>query len=130
MNERLPVLVYINGGALIVGSGNAPILGGMTLARCGIVAVTFNNREGIFGFFTHPELAAESEYKSSGNYGLPDQVAALRWIQRNISAFGGDPDRVTIVGESAGSLSVSALMASPLGHGLFPGHGFKRFNLG
>lgn len=118
-DDRLPVLVYINGGALVVGSGSDPVLGGMTLARRGIVAVTFNYREGIFGFFTHPELSAENGHHTSGNYGFLDQVAALRWIQRNIGAFGGDPARVTIVGESAGSLSVSALMASPLAKGLF-----------
>jgi len=91
------------------------------MARRGLVAVTLNYRTNLFGFFSHPELTKESPHKASGNYGLLDQVAALRWVQQNIAAFGGDPKRVTIAGESAGSLSVSALMASPLSRGLMAG---------
>ena len=92
-----------------------------SMARRGIVAVSVNYRTNVFGFFSHPELTRESPHQASGNYGLLDQVAALRWVQQNIAAFGGDPKRVTIAGESAGSLSVSALMASPLSRGLMAG---------
>src|SRR5207302_6666958 len=92
---------------------------GHNLAQHGVVVVSMNYRLGLFGFFTHAELAAESEKKAAGNYGLLDQVAALQWVQRNIAAFGGDPANVTIFGESAGSFAVSALMASPLAQGLF-----------
>ena len=113
-NERLPVLVYIFGGGFQNGDGSEPRYDGESMARHGLVAVSVNYRTNIFGFFAHPELTRESPHKASGNYGLLDQVAALRWVQRNIAAFGGDPARVTIAGESAGSLSVSALMASPL----------------
>ena len=98
----------------MAGSGSEPRYAGMTLARNGIVAITANYREGIFGFFAHPELSKETAYRGSGNYGFLDQVAAIQWVKENISAFGGDPDRITIMGESAGSMSVSALMASPL----------------
>lgn len=119
MSEGLPVLVYFNGGGLMAGSGSEPRYAGESMARQGIISVTANYREGIFGFFAHPELSEESEYKGSGNYGFLDQVAAIRWIKDNIAAFGGDPDRITIAGESAGSMSVSALMASPLCRGLF-----------
>ena len=117
-NEKLPVFIYFNGGGLMAGSGSEPRYAGMTLARNGIIAITANYREGIFGFFAHPELSKESEYKGSGNYGFLDQVAAIQWVKDNISAFGGDPSRITIMGESAGSMSVSALMASPLSRGL------------
>ena len=113
-NERLPVFIYFNGGGLMAGSGSEPRYAGMTFARRGVIAITANYREGIFGFFSHPELSKESTYKGSGNYGFLDQVAAIRWVRENISAFGGDPERITIMGESAGSMSVSALMASPL----------------
>ncbi|MDY5080287.1 MAG: carboxylesterase family protein, partial [Prevotella sp.] len=119
MNEHLPVLIYFNGGGLIAGSGSEPRYAGDAMARKGIISVTANYREGIFGFFTHPQLSKETAYKGSGNYGLLDQVAAIKWVKDNIAAFGGDPERITIVGESAGSMSVSALMASPLCHGLF-----------
>jgi para-nitrobenzyl esterase len=119
--ERLPVLVYIFGGGFQNGDGSEPRYDGESMARKGIVAVTINYRLNIFGFFSHPELTKESPYHASGNYGLLDQVAALRWVQRNIAAFGGDPRRVTIAGESAGSISVSALMASPLSRDLFAG---------
>lgn len=119
MNEHLPVLIYFNGGGLIAGSGSEPRYAGDAMARKGIISVTANYREGIFGFFTHPQLSKETAYKGSGNYGLLDQVAAIKWVKDNIAAFGGDPERITIVGESAGSMSVSALMASPLCQGLF-----------
>ena len=112
-NEKLPVFIYFNGGGLMAGSGSEPRYAGMTLARNGIIAITANYREGIFGFFAHPELSKESEYKGSGNYGFLDQVAAIQWVKDNISAFGGDPSRITIMGESAGSISVSALMFLP-----------------
>ncbi len=119
--ERLPVLVYIFGGGFQQGDGSEPRYDGASMASKGIVAVSINYRLGIFGFFSHPDLTEESAHHASGNYGLLDQVAALRWVQKNIAAFGGDPKRVTIAGESAGSISVSALMASPLSKGLFAG---------
>lgn len=119
MDERLPVLIYFNGGGLVAGSGSEPRYAGESMARRGIISITANYREGIFGFFAHPELSKETSYKGSGNYGFLDQVAAIRWVKDNIAAFGGDPERITIVGESAGSASVSALMASPLCQGLF-----------
>jgi|WetSurMetagenome_2_1015567.scaffolds.fasta_scaffold45165_2 para-nitrobenzyl esterase len=114
MDEKLPVFIYFNGGGLMAGSGSEPRYAGLSMARRGIVAITANYREGIFGFFAHPQLSKESSYKGSGNYGFLDQAAAIKWVKDNISAFGGDPDRITIMGESAGSMSVSALMASPL----------------
>ena len=119
MDEKLPVLIYFNGGGLMAGSGSEPRYAGWSMARKGIVSITANYREGIFGFFAHPELSKETSYKGSGNYGFLDQVAAITWVKNNIAAFGGDPDRITIVGESAGSMSVSILMASPLCQGLF-----------
>lgn len=117
----LPVLFYIYGGGFIAGDGSEPRYDGESMARRGIVVVTISHRLGIFGFFSHPELAAESPQHAAGNYGLMDQTAALRWVQANIAAFGGDPKRVTIAGESAGSFSVSAQMASPLATNLFAG---------
>ena len=119
--ERLPVLVYIFGGGFQGGDGSEPRYDGESMARKGIVVVTLNYRTNIFGFFSHPDLTRESPQRASGNYGLLDQVAALRWVQRNIEAFGGSPLRVTIAGESAGSMSVSALMASPVAKYLFSG---------
>ena len=119
--ERLPVLVSIFGGGFQNGDGSEPRYDGESMARKGIVAVTVNYRTNIFGFFSHPELTKESRHHASGNYGLLDQVAALEWVQRNIAAFGGDPKRVTVAGESAGSISVSALMASRLSRNLFAG---------
>jgi para-nitrobenzyl esterase len=116
---RLPVMVWIYGGGFAAGATSEPRQDGEQLARKGVVVVSFNYRLGVFGFFSHPELARESHHEASGNYGLLDQVAALRWVSKNIRAFGGDPDNVTIFGESAGSMSVSALMASPLTRGLF-----------
>lgn len=116
-DARLPVLVWIHGGAFILGSGRFPEA--PALANRGLVVVTMNYRLGVFGFLSHPWLRGESPAGASGNYGLMDQVAALQWIQRNISSFGGDPGRVTIVGHSAGATSVNALMVSPLAKGLF-----------
>jgi para-nitrobenzyl esterase len=117
--EKRPVLVYIHGGAFTDGSGNVPVYDGENLAKKGIVVVTINYRVGILGFLTHPLLTKESGHHSSGNYGLLDQVAALEWVKRNITAFGGDPTRVTIAGQSAGAASVHYLTASPLAKGLF-----------
>jgi para-nitrobenzyl esterase len=114
-----PVLVYFYGGGFIAGDASEPRYDGAAMARRGIVAVTVNYRLGVFGFLAHPELTKESARHASGNYGLLDQTAALRWVQQNIAAFGGDPGQVTIAGESAGSISVSAQMASPLAQGLF-----------
>lgn len=119
--EKLPVLVYFYGGGLIAGDGSEPRYDGESMARQGIVTVTVNYRLNIFGFFSHPELTQESPFKASGNYGLLDQYAALKWVQENIASFGGDPAKVTIAGESAGSFSVSAQMASPLSKDLFHG---------
>lgn len=118
---KLPVLVYFYGGGLYAGDGSEVRYDGASMARKGIVAVTVNYRLGIFGFFTHPHLSDESPHHSCGNYGYLDQQAALRWVQANIIAFGGDPARVTIAGQSAGSMSVSVQMASPLSKGLFAG---------
>ncbi len=119
--ERLPVLVWIHGGALTRGSGSIPPYDGASLARQGAVIVTINYRLGPLGFLAHPVLSQESDHHSSGNYGMLDQIAALHWVQRNIAKFGGDPQRVTIFGESAGSWSVCYLVASPLAKGLFHG---------
>jgi para-nitrobenzyl esterase len=119
--KNLPVLVYFYGGGFVAGDGSEPRYDGASMAKKGIVVVTVNYRLNIFGFFAHPELSAESPYKGSGNYGLLDQNAALKWVQKNIAVFGGDPKKVTIAGESAGSISVSAQMASPLSKGLFAG---------
>lgn len=119
--EKLPVLVYFYGGGFMAGDGSEPRYDGESMAKKGIVAVTVNYRLGAFGFFAHPELTKESPHKSSGNYGYMDQNAALRWVRQNIAAFGGDPARVTIAGESAGSISVSAQMASPLSKDLIAG---------
>lgn len=119
--ERLPVLVYVFGGGFQNGDGSEPRYDGASMASKGMVAVTLNYRLNVFGFFAHPELTQESPHHASGNYGFLDQAAALEWVQRNIAAFGGDPKRVTIAGESAGSISVSALMASPRSKGLIAG---------
>ncbi len=117
--EKRPVVMYIPGGAFTGGSGNVPVYNGTNLAKKGLVVVTINYRVGVIGFLALPELTKESKHNSSGNYGLLDQVAALKWIKRNISAFGGDPARVTIMGQSAGAASVNYLTASPLAKGLF-----------
>jgi para-nitrobenzyl esterase len=118
---RLPVLVYFYGGGFSAGDGSEPRYDGAAMARRGIVALTVNYRLGIFGLLAHPELTKESPRHASGNYGLLDQHAALQWVHDNIAAFGGDPQKVTIAGESAGSISVSAQMASPLSKGLMAG---------
>jgi len=119
--KNLPVLVYFYGGGLTTGDGSEFRYAGETFAKKGIIAITVNYRLGVFGFMAHPALTAESKHHSSGNYGLMDQTEALRWVQKNIAAFGGDPKKVTIGGESAGSFSVSAQMATPLAKGLFAG---------
>lgn len=114
-----PVLVYFYGGGFIAGDGSEPRYDGASMAEEGIVVVTLNYRLGVFGFFAHPHLTDEAPTGASGNYGLLDQARALQWVQNNIAAFGGDPDRVTIAGESAGSMSVSAHMVSPQSKGRF-----------
>ncbi len=119
--EKLPVLVWIYGGGFSSGGTAVPIYDGEALARKGIIVVSINYRVGVLGFFSHPWLTAESPDHASGNYGLLDQIAGLQWIQRNIAAFGGDPAKVTIAGQSAGSMSVNALVASPVAKGLFRG---------
>ena len=119
--KGLPVLVYFYGGGFVAGDGSEPRYDGESMAKKGMVAVTVNYRLNIFGFYAHPELSAEAPYKASGNYGLLDQNAALRWVKNNIEAFGGDPEKVTIAGESAGSISVSIQMASPLSKDLIAG---------
>lgn len=118
-SKHLPVMVWIFGGGFVTGGTSEPRQDGAALAQRGVIVVSMNYRLGIFGFFAHPALAAESPEKAAGNYGLMDQAAALRWVQRNIHAFGGDPKNVTIFGESAGSISVSAQMAAPASIGLF-----------
>jgi len=119
VNEKLPVLVYFYGGGCACGDASEPRYDGASMAQKGIVAVTVNYRLNIFGFFAHPELSSESPYKASGNYGFLDQNMALQWVQKNIAAFGGDPQKVTIAGESAGSESVCAQVISPLSKNLF-----------
>jgi para-nitrobenzyl esterase len=119
MRANCPWLVWIHGGGFYGGTGSQPQFDGKNLAQHGAVVVTLNYRLGIFGFFAHPELSAESPQHTSGNQGIEDQIAALRWIQRNIAAFGGTPKRGAIMGESAGGESVAILVASPLAKGLF-----------
>jgi para-nitrobenzyl esterase len=116
---RLPVMVFIYGGAFIGGSGAYPLYDGTLLAAEGAVVVSFNYRVGIFGFLAHPQLSAESAQKTSGNYGLMDQIAALKWVKENIAGFGGAPERVTVFGESAGAVSIALLMTSPPAKDLF-----------
>lgn len=118
-HDALPVLVYIHGGAFLGGMGSAQLFEGWGFASRGVVLVTINYRLGIFGYMAHPQLSAENEKGVSGNYGLLDQIAALRWIKENIAAFGGDPNRITVAGQSAGGMSVCALLTSPLSAGLF-----------
>lgn len=119
--EKMPVLVYFYGGGFVAGDGSEARYDGESMAKRGIIALTVNYRLGVFGFMSHPELTKESPHHASGNYGLLDQAAALKWVQQNIAAFGGDPKRVTIAGESAGSMSVSAQMVSPLSKDLING---------
>ncbi len=120
-SKDLPVLVYFFGGGNVAGDASEYRYDGESMAKKGIVVVTTNYRLNIFGFLAHPELSAEAAYKASGNYGLLDQHAALQWVQKNIAAFGGDPNKVTIAGESAGSIGVSQQMASPLSKNLIAG---------
>jgi para-nitrobenzyl esterase len=115
----LPVMVWIYGGGFVAGATSEPRQDGENLSKKGVIVVSMNYRLGVFGFFSYPGLSKESGHNASGNYGLMDQLAALEWVHENIAAFGGDPGNVTIFGESAGSSSVSALMASPLAKGLF-----------
>ena len=119
--EKLPVLVYFYGGGFVAGDASEPRYDGETMAKKGMVVVTVNYRLNIFGFMAHPELSEEASYHASGNYGLLDQQKSLEWVRDNIAAFGGDPKKVTIAGESAGSISVSAQMASPLSKDLIHG---------
>jgi para-nitrobenzyl esterase len=119
VGERRPVMFWIHGGGFVEGSGSLPSFDGSALAKKGVVVVTINYRLGVFGFLAHPELTKESGYNASGNYGLLDQLAALKWVSRNIAAFGGDPQNVTIFGQSAGAASVVMLSVSPLAKGLF-----------
>jgi para-nitrobenzyl esterase len=116
---HLPVMVWLHGGSNRVGSGTEPGYDGASLASRGVIVVTTNYRLGVMGFFAHPELTAESPQHSSGNYGLLDQIEALRWVKQNIAQFGGDPENVTLFGESAGSVDATTLMASPLAASLF-----------
>jgi para-nitrobenzyl esterase len=119
--EKRPVMIWIYGGGFQTGGSAAAGYSGEALAEQGIIFVSFNYRLGIFGFMAHPELTAESRHHSSGNYALMDMIAAIRWVKKNIKAFGGDPDRITIAGQSAGSASVNCLLASPLTRGLIQG---------
>jgi para-nitrobenzyl esterase len=117
--KRTPVMVWIYGGGFVNGGSSPLVYDGSQFAKSGVVLVSFNYRVGTFGFFAHPALSAEQPNEVLGNYGLMDQIAALNWVRRNIAAFGGDPDNVTVFGESAGGMSIHYLMSSPLGAGLF-----------
>ena len=117
--RALPVMVWLHGGSNTVGSGSQSTYGGVSLTQHGVVLVTLNYRLGVMGFFSHPELSTGSPHHGSGNYGLLDQLAALAWVKRNIAQFGGDPDNVTLFGESAGAIDAALLMTSPLSAGLF-----------
>lgn len=117
--DKLPVMVWFYGGGLINGSASTPLYSGKNLAKQDAIVITSNYRLGALGFLAHPELSKEADYKSSGNYGLLDMIAALQWIQDNIASFGGDPNNVTIFGQSSGAISICALIASPLAQGLF-----------
>lgn len=119
--KDVPVLVYFYGGGFVAGDGSEPRYDGASMAKKGMVTVTVNYRLNIFGFYAHPELSREAPYHASGNYGLLDQAAALKWVSENIVAFGGDPTKITIAGESAGSISVCAQMVSPLSRNLIAG---------
>lgn len=119
MRAKAPVMVWLFGGANVTGSGSSPVFDGAALARRGVVVVTLNHRVGAMGFLAHPALSAESAHGSSGNYALLDQIAALQWVQANISRLGGDPAQVTLFGQSSGSYDLLLLMTSPLAKGLF-----------
>ena len=118
-NDKLPVMFFIHGGAFGEGTGSESLYNGTALAKKGVIVVTTNYRLGALGFLAHPQLANESPHNSSGNYGLLDQIAAMQWVQRNIGAFGGDPSRVTVFGESAGASSILMHLVSPESTGLF-----------
>lgn len=117
--ERRPVVIWIYGGGFVSGGTGVPVYDGETMAKKGVVFVSANYRVGVFGFLALPELSKESPHHSSGNYALLDQIAAIKWVKKNIAAFGGDPDNITIAGQSAGSMSVNCLVASPLCKNLF-----------
>jgi para-nitrobenzyl esterase len=119
LQAKLPVLVFVYGGGFVRGSGSYALYNGEALARKDVIVVTFNYRAGVFGFLAHPLLTRESPHNSSGNYGLLDIIAALHWVKENIANFGGNPDRVTLFGESAGASAISLLLTSPLTDGLF-----------
>src|SRR4029450_4144266 len=114
-------MYWIHGGGFIMGAASQPLYDGEELARLGCIVVSVNYRLGLFGFLAPPALGREDPQRVSGNYGLLDQIEGLRWVKRNIAAFGGDPDRVALCGESAGGASVLCLMVAPEGAGLFPG---------
>src|SRR5580698_1028264 len=118
-SERLPVMVWIHPGGYQTGSGSTPGYDGEALAKKGVVLVTINYRLGVLGFFSYPELTKESDRRGAANFGVMDSIAALQWVQKNIAAFGGDPKRVTIFGESAGAGAVANLMTAPQAKGLF-----------
>lgn len=120
-SAKLPVMLWVYGGSFLGGSSSNPVQDGTALARQGAIVVSFNYRTGIFGFFSHPELSRESDHNASGNYGIMDTIAALRWVRRNIAAFGGDPDRITVFGESSGASLLGMTLVSPLSKGLFRG---------
>jgi para-nitrobenzyl esterase len=127
--SKKPVMFWIHGGgnagrSAIGSTGTEPSFDGERLSRHGVVVVTINYRLGVFGFISHPELSAASPHKASGNYGLMDQIAALKWVRDNIAKFGGDASNVTVFGQSAGAQDTGMLMASPLARGLF--HKTKR----
>jgi para-nitrobenzyl esterase len=122
--RNLPIMVWIYGGGFVNGGASPPTYTGAELARRGIMVVSFNYRLGRFGTFAHPQLtASDPDHGMLANYGLMDQLAALRWVRRNAAAFGGDPGKITIIGESAGGMSVHALVTSPVAKGLFPARG-------
>ena len=118
-DSKLPVMVWIHGGAFVFGSGSAPMFSGVRFAKQGVILVTFNYRLGRLGFFAFPALSRENPEELKGNYAYMDQIAALKWVQRNIAAFGGNPKNVTVFGESAGGVSVHTLLTSPLSRDLF-----------
>lgn len=118
-NEKLPVMVFIYGGAYVRGSSSLPLYNGTALAKKGVVVVTFNYRVGVLGYMAHPQLSKESPHNTSGNYALLDQEAALKWVKNNIAAFGGDPAQVTIFGESAGAANIISQLATPQSRGLY-----------
>lgn len=117
-SEKLPVAVWIHGGAFSAGYGSEMEFDGKAYAKKGVILVTINYRLGVFGFLAHPALSAASKYHVSGNYGILDQIAALKWVKENIAAFGGNPDNITLFGQSAGGMSVQTICSSPLGKGL------------